>query len=83
MDSKGTEPAPDLRTVGCGGAELGFALELEEDSGVELAFCVAPSMTAEIFLCCCEIKDPNNGEANGVDISEVGFDFADFLPPSV
>jgi hypothetical protein len=40
-----------------------------------------PAMTAVTFLCCCEMKDPNNGEVNDVDISKVGFDFADFLPP--
>jgi hypothetical protein len=86
IDSRGTDPAPDLRTVGGGGAELGLALELDGvDSGLEPGFCAVPSMTAVIFLCCCDIKDPNNGEVNGVDISEAGFDFdfVDFLPPSV
>jgi hypothetical protein len=32
MDSRGREPGSDLRTIGCRGAELGLALELEEDS---------------------------------------------------
>jgi hypothetical protein len=43
-----------------------------------------PFMTAVIFLCCCDVKDPNNGDANGVDMSDggLGFDF-DFLSPSV
>jgi hypothetical protein len=60
-----------------------LALEVEEiDSWLKPGFCAAASMTAVIFLCCCEMKDPNEGDANGVDMSEAVLAFDDFFPPS-
>jgi len=78
IDSRGTDPA-GLRIVAGGGTGLVAPLEMEGiDSWLELGFCAAASMTAVIFLCWCEMKDPNKG----VEMIEPVLGFDDFLAPS-